>query len=73
MAVLPSGEWLVQQIDGFVVLLNQYTDEEIVRYDASDSGAAAVAQRTIHETDLLDGEQKAFAHFWCGYFWGCAQ
>lgn len=64
----PDGEWLAQQIEGEVIIFNQYTDEEVVRYDPSDHHASAIAQKTIHNSDKLDDEQKCFAHFWCGYF-----
>lgn len=64
----PDGPWLIQQMDGQVVLFNQYTDEEIVRFDVTDDDATARAQFTIYSADQLDAEQKCFAHFWCGYF-----
>lgn len=68
----PDGEWLVQQIDGVVVLYKMGSEEEIVRFDPSDANAAARAQFTIHSSDRLDAEQKCFAHFWCGYFYAHA-
>lgn len=68
----PDGEWLVQQIGHEVVVLNRYTDEEVVRFDPSDADAAAKAQKPIHDTDKLTPEQKCYAHFWCGYFYAHA-
>jgi hypothetical protein len=65
----PDGEWLIQQIDGTVILFNRYTEEEIVRFNPSDMNAVAMAQNTIHDSDRLDDEQKCFAHFWSGYFY----
>ena len=67
MAQLPSGNYLIQQIDGVVILFERYTEKEIVRYDPADPDAAAKAQKTIHDSDLSP-EDKCFAHFWSGYF-----
>jgi hypothetical protein len=67
MARLPSELYLIQQIDGLVVLYHADTEEEVVRYDPTDSNATAQAQKTIHDSNLSD-EDKCFAHFWCGYF-----
>lgn len=71
MARLPGEAWLIQQIDGDVILFNEYTEEEIVRFDPKDKNESAVAQYTIHLSKLTD-EQKSFAHFWCGYFYAHA-
>lgn len=68
MAQLPSGDYLIQQIGGNIILFHRYTEDEIVKYDASDPNASAVAQRTIYESALSD-EDKCFAHFWSGYFY----
>ena len=72
MAQLPGGDWLVSQIDGTVVVFQRGTEDEVVRFDPSDANAAAKAQFSIHQTDRLSDEQKAFAHFWCGYFYAHA-
>jgi hypothetical protein len=72
MALLPSEEWYIQQIDGEVVLFRAFTEEEIVRFDPSDANAAAIAQKTIHDSDQLGAEDKTFAHFWSGYFYARA-
>lgn len=71
MATLPSETWLIQQIDNEVILFHRYTEEEIVRFKPSDADACAKAQGVIHEAALSD-EDKCFAHFWSGYFYGCA-
>lgn len=71
MAQLPGGEWLIQQIDGQVILYNRFTEQEVVRFDPSDANSAAQAQGTIHDSELSD-EQKSFAHFWSGYFYAHA-
>lgn len=68
----PDGQWLIQQIDGVVILFERYTEDEIVKFDPSDNDALQRAQKTIHDTDRLDSEQKSFAHFWCGYFYAYA-
>jgi hypothetical protein len=68
----PDGDWLIQQIDGQVILFQRYTEREIVRFDPSDGNAAARAQLVIHESDQLTDEQKNFAHFWSGYFYAHA-
>lgn len=65
----PDGEWLVQSSGNIVTISNRYTEEEIVSFDGSDSNAAALAQKTIHDSNL-SAEQKSYAHFWCGYFYG---
>ena len=72
MAQLPGEEWLIQQIDGEVILFQRHTEEEIVRFDPADGNAAAFAQSTIHHASQLDAEQKSFAHFWSGYFYAHA-
>lgn len=71
MAQLPDGKWLMQQIDGYVVLFHRYTEEELIKYDATDANATAQAQGAIHKLDELDDEQKSMAHFWSGYFYAC--
>ena len=68
----PDGEWLIQQINGEVVLFHRHTEEEIVAFDPSDVDDCARAQKTIYDSDKLSPEQKCFAHFWCGYFYAHA-
>jgi hypothetical protein len=68
----PDGDWLVQQIDGIVVVFRRYTEEEIIRFDPGDKKASAQAQAVIHASDRLTDEQKCFAHFWSGYFYAHA-
>lgn len=72
MAQLPGETWLMQQINGEVILFHRYTERELLRFDPSDGNAAARAQMTIHQLDELDDEQKSFAHFWSGYFYAHA-
>ena len=71
MARLPSEGYLMQQIDGTVVLFEDGTEREIVRFDPSDSNAVAQAQLVIHQSELSE-EDRAFAHLWSGYFYAHA-
>lgn len=72
MARLPSEQFLIQQIpDGDVILFEDYTEREIVRFDPSDQNATAKAQKVIFDSELSD-EDKSFAHFWSGYFYHAA-
>lgn len=73
MAQLPGERYLIQNIDGMVILFDRNTEEEIVRFDPTDADAAAKAQFTIYLTTALNEEEKAFAHFWSGYFYAQAR
>jgi hypothetical protein len=73
MARLPSEEWLIQQIgDDKVILFHEGTEEEVVRFDPRDANAVAQAQKVIFGYHRMTDEDKAFAHFWCGYFYALA-
>ena len=61
--------WLIQQIGGEVILFQEGTEAEIVRFDPSDSDATARAQKIIYDAVSLTNEEKCFAHFWSGYFY----
>lgn len=67
MAQLPSGQYLIQQIDGQVVLFEDMSEREIVRFNPADANATAIAQYHIYQSEL-DAQDKCFAHFWSGYF-----
>lgn len=71
MARLPSEQYLIQQTDGLVILFEDGSEREIVRFEAADQGAVARAQKIIYDSELSP-EDKCFAHFWCGYFWAHA-
>lgn len=71
MARLPSEEYVIQQIDGTVILFQEGTEKEIVRFPAHDGNSAARAQKTIYDSNLSE-EDKTFAHFWSGYFYAHA-
>lgn len=68
----PNGEWLVQQQEHDIVVFRRCTEEEIARADIRDPSNLARAQGAIWRSDLLTDEQKSFASFWCGYFYGCS-
>ena len=68
MAQLPGERFLIQQIDGQVVLFECYTEEEIGRFNPADPTATARFQKVIYDSTELSDEQKCFAHFWSGYF-----
>jgi hypothetical protein len=69
MARLPSEKYLIQQIDGMVVLFEDGSEEVLVRFDPSSQHLTAMAQKTIHDLEDLSEEDKSFAHFWSGYFY----
>ena len=70
MARLPGERFLIQLTGENVILFEEYTEREIVRFPASDGNAAAQAQKVIYDSELTD-EEKCFAHFWSGYFCRC--
>lgn len=67
-----DSNFLIQNIDGMVILFHEYTDEEVVKFDPSDANACAIAQKTIYDSELMNDEEKCFAHFWSGYFYRAA-
>jgi hypothetical protein len=77
MARLPSGRYLIQQIADDVVLFEEGSEREIVRFPLhdgqrrADASGIMRAQKSIRESDLPD-EDKSFAHFWAGYFYAFA-
>jgi hypothetical protein len=71
MARLPSERFLIQQIGGEVILFEDYTEREIVRFDPGDMNATGQAQQVIDASEL-SLEDKCFAHLWSGYFYAHA-
>lgn len=69
----PDGEWLIQQVGDEVVLFHRYTELELVRFSVRDHDEVAKAQGIIAHLAQLNVEQRSFAHFWSGYFYGCAR
>lgn len=72
MARLPSTRYLIQQIGGSVILFEDYTEREIVKFDPASQGDTARAQKVIHDDPQMSDEDKCFAHLWCGYFYAYA-
>lgn len=68
----PDGKFLIQLVGGTVVLFERYTERELIRFDPGDQNGTAVAQGLIHSLAELTDEQKAFTHFWSGYFYAQA-
>jgi hypothetical protein len=64
-----DGNWLIQQIDGSVVVFHEHTEEEIVRFEPQFADEAAKAQKVIYDAPQLTDQEKCFAHFWSGYFY----
>lgn len=71
MARLPGERYLIQQIDGQVILFEDGSEREIVRFNPADANDAAKAQKVIYDSELTD-EEKCYAHFWAGYFYAHA-
>lgn len=65
----PDGTWLIQQIDGEVVVFHRHTGDEVVRFDVADPDSFGPALKKIGTTLQLTPEQKSFAAFWTGYFY----
>jgi hypothetical protein len=57
----------VQQIGGHVILFEDFTERQVVRFDPADGNAAADALDVIRDSGLGD-EDKCYACFWAGYF-----
>jgi hypothetical protein len=72
MVRLFSGEWMLQQVGDTVILFHAETEEEVVRFVAADVNEVSRAQHAIFGYHRMSDEDKAFAHFWCGYFYGLA-
>lgn len=69
----PDGDWLIQQNDSTVHLFHRYTGEELLAFDPADKDAVRDAVGIIYQNiDRFTDEQKAFAAFWCGYFYAHA-
>lgn len=70
MARLPSDKYLIQQIGDEIVLHEDGTEEELVRWHVGDQRATTMSQQAISASERLSPEDKAWAHFWSGYFFG---
>lgn len=68
----PDGEYLIQQIDGNVIVFQRHSEAEIARWPVGNPDLTAKAQKIIHDSPELTDEGKSMAHFWAGYFYGRA-
>lgn len=69
----PDGTWLIQQIDGEVVLHHRHTGEEIARWAADDQNEIGPGLAEVTSDARLTEEQKSIAAFWAGYFYAHAR
>lgn len=67
MARLPGMGYLMQQIDGLVILFEDGSEREIVRFDPADGIAVQNALEVIRASELSE-EDACFALVWAGYF-----
>jgi hypothetical protein len=67
MARLPSYCYLIQQIGGDVILFEDGSERQIVRFDPSDGNAVTSALDVIRDSELGE-EDRCYAQFWTGYF-----
>lgn len=72
MARLPSGNYLMQQIGDDVILFEDGSERELVKFYPADRNTIAQTQLTTHELTELSEEDRCFAHFWSGYFYAYA-
>jgi hypothetical protein len=70
----PDGTWLVQEIDGTVMVFHRYTEETLARFDPGDPASVEKAFQDLAPagSPQLDDEARCFAYFWAGYFAGYA-
>jgi hypothetical protein len=66
----PDGEYLVQSEGDECFIVHAASGNELLRFKL-DGNSVARAQKDIYMSTELDAEQKCFAHFWSGYFYGC--
>jgi hypothetical protein len=59
----------VQSSGTEIFIVHRYSEEELIKVDATDKNAVAQAQKIIHYLPELDPEDKCYAHFWFGYFY----
>lgn len=72
MARLPSGDYLIQQVGDHVIVFRDHTEAQITRFDPASTDEIRIAQAVIATSEMSD-EDKAFAHFWSGYFYAHAK
>lgn len=69
----PDGQILVHLIKKDIVIFDRYSEFEYHRFDASDANTVAIAQGRIWHDNRLTDEQRCYAIFWSGYFYGHAK
>lgn len=71
MARLPSNDYLIQRIGEYVILFQDGTEEEVVRFDPS-QGQEVLEALTGIDRSQLERQDKIHATLWCGYFYALA-
>jgi hypothetical protein len=71
MPEAPRKAYATETIEGEMVTVTELDGTVIVRFDPRDDNAAAQAQKNIYDS-TLPGDDKIWAHFWCGFFYGQA-
>lgn len=72
MARLPSEKFLIQQVGQNVIIFEDHTEREILRFIPSNHQSVIKAQKEIYDSKELSDEDRCFAHFWSGYFYAHA-
>lgn len=70
MARLPSNRYCIQLVGADIVLFDDVMQEDVLTFPAQGGSELAKAQKAISEYPMST-EDRAFAHFWCGYFYAC--
>lgn len=68
MARLPSGRFLIQVIGPEVILFEEHTERELVRFDPDDADSTRAGLVAITNADI-PVEDVTYALFWSGYFY----
>ena len=71
MARLPGEDLVIQLVDKKIIVFDTSSQEVILEGNANVKEIAKF-QFDIHNSTSLNDEQKAFAHFWSGYFYRSA-
>jgi len=69
MARLPSEKFLIQNIGDDVMVFEDGSEREIARWPAKNPDKMVDGMKAVSEDDSLSVVDKAFAHFWAGYFY----
>lgn len=67
----PNGDRIIQQTDGKVHLFDRATERDLIEpFDPGNPVQFGPALRSIWVHRDLTDEEKCFAAFWTGYFYG---